>query len=425
MYEYREPGDIKPGVVGRAPALSDRVRFGPKATTIDAPLSGFGYDTMRPGGRSALGNARVLAVLVEYDGLPPLTRSREWYANLVGRLGGQPPFGPDNPGSLLGYFAENSEHRFRPLRWNLVGPLRMRAPSATDMGDSGGRAKRILEEAVRQNRLDLDQLDDDGDGDVGVDELLLVTVENIPGLGAANRAVNEITTPRGRKVTVRCAFLGAGSSFTLFAHELAHSLGALDLYGWPQGKSARLTLMSQSVGGTGDDQVACHLDPWHKLVLGWSEPRVFASSARGHVVLRGVNHASAPIIVTRPDRPLEFYLVEFRRARSDLQVGYESWVPGTGVAIWHVRTSAPGVPLLQPSSDPRFAEYAVMHVGAPTGVRGTSTLWGAGNWVGLGWTGEFASCGIHTLEVAEDRAVIRITESSPPQSGAGRPPDPR
>lgn len=417
-------GRVLPELI-RDPQLSDRLRFGPKAVPTAVPLADFGYDSMGPGGKPALGNFQVLTVLVNYDGHPPLSRSASWYSTLVGRLGGTPPFTPDNPGSLLEYFAENSQHRFRPLRWKVVGPIRLAAPSAADLGDASGRGHRIVTEAVRQNALNLDELDLDADGDVGPDELLVITVENIPNFGPVNRAVNEITTATGRKVRLLCAFLGEGNSFTLFAHEVAHSLGALDLYGWPQGKSAQLTMMSTSVGGTQANQVACHLDPWHKLVLGWSEPRVFTDASRGHVVLPGVNKPDAPIIIHRPGRPLEFYLLEFRANRSDLQIGYESWVPGAGVAIWHVDTTAPGAARLQASSDPRYSEYAVMHVGAPNGQHGASTLWGAGAWHGLGWRDSFASCGVQVMEVSENRAVIKLGDPYPPMSGGGRAPEPR
>lgn len=407
------------------PQLSDRVRFGARATPVDIDLQTFGRDTMLTGGKPALGNLRVLTVLVNYDGYPDLSRPPSWYASLVGRLGGSPPYTPENPGSLLEYVAENSQHRCRPLRWKLVGPLRIKQPTAAELGDPAGRAHRIITAAIAQHGLDLDELDDDADGDVGSDELLVVTVENIEPFGPVNRAVQDITTPGGRTVRVQCALLGGGSSFTMFAHELMHSLGALDLYGWPQGKSSQLTLMSTSIGGSGADQSACHLDPWHKLVLGWSEPRVFTDTARGHVVLTGVNHADGAALIHRPDRPLEFYLLEFRSRRSDVRVGYESWVPGRGVAIWHVKTSAPGVALMQPSVDPRYGEYAVMHVGAPSGQHGRSELWGAGSWHGLGWSDSLASLGVEVLAVEDERAVVRLTDPYPPMSGDGPVAQPR
>ena len=61
--------------------------------------------------------------------------------------------------------------------------------------------------------------------------------------------------------------------FYQIAHELSHSLGTVDMYNTGLGNQL-LTLMSR-YSFWSNDQGAVHLDIWHKLALGWAEPRRF------------------------------------------------------------------------------------------------------------------------------------------------------
>ncbi|CCF16487.1 hypothetical protein BLGI_4456 [Brevibacillus laterosporus GI-9] len=69
---------------------------------------------------------------------------------------------------------------------------------------------------------------------------------------------------------------GAGpvTPFYQIAHELSHSLGTVDMYNIGMGNTLRYSFDS-------NDQGTVHLDIWHKLVLGWVEPRRFELMSNG------------------------------------------------------------------------------------------------------------------------------------------------
>ena len=126
------------------------------------------------------------------------------------------------------------------------------------------------------------------------------------------------------------------------AHELAHNLGAEDLYdtnrgghggatvtGWPRAYNFSL----ESNGNhRGNGAYPTYLDPYHRIYLGWAEERVvedgvytISSTLTGkYVVLR----------VNTPD-PGEYYLIEIR-----LKEGFEKKLTDGdslgGIMVWHI-----------------------------------------------------------------------------------------
>ena len=126
------------------------------------------------------------------------------------------------------------------------------------------------------------------------------------------------------------------------AHELAHNLGAEDLYdtnrnghggatvsGWPRAYDFSL----ESNGNhRGNGMYPTYLDPYHRIYLGWAEE---------HVVGDGVYTISSTLTgnytvlrVNTPD-PDEYYLVEIR-----LKEGFEKKLTDGdslgGIMVWHI-----------------------------------------------------------------------------------------
>jgi M6 family metalloprotease-like protein len=141
------------------------------------------------------------------------------------------------------------------------------------------------------------------------------------------------------------------SSLNVLAHELCHQLGATDLYG-PSNLNANLSLMSAN-DGTVLGRSSWHLDPWHKLRLGWAEPRLIEMRENLNpirLVAPEAQDRSGTVILFDPARPLnEYFILEFRNASERAGQtpapglttgGYDQNFPGTaGVVIWHVVTS--------------------------------------------------------------------------------------
>ncbi len=166
-----------------------------------------------------------------------------------------------------------------------------------------------------------------------------------------NSAANRPTTPscirtrQNIQICAKLALAGHRSSLIAKVHELSHSLGTIDLYG-NYNLSANLSLMggSQNIREF-DDMQLFHLDPWHKMALGWHRPTILS--------LREP-HMNIPLHAKASDNPYnsyilydpahgnrEFFMVEFRTPNETSATGvnrtiYDTAVPGTGVVIWHV-----------------------------------------------------------------------------------------
>ena len=226
-----------------------------------------------------------------------------------------------------------------------------------------------IERAAEAEGVDLAAYDDDDDGYVTPDELTVVMVtaepaaatDDIPivgpGGGAARAAepdacvdvgtVSVCTFSRNAigKPQVGAVMLDEWTKFTTVAHELSHTLGTVDLYGANARLNSDLTLMDATIG----EDKRYHLDPWHKIQLGWAEPRIYriddgwddpqcAALAplgeRGPVAGRDDRQ---PIIIYSPlrydsnSRTGEFYILEQRTRTS-----FDADVADEGLALWYV-----------------------------------------------------------------------------------------
>ena len=126
------------------------------------------------------------------------------------------------------------------------------------------------------------------------------------------------------------------------AHELAHNLGAEDLYdtsrnghasdkvgGWPRAYNFSLECNGNHLKA---GAMPAYLDPYHRIYLGWAESKtvgdgvytISSTTTGNYVVLR----------VNTPD-PGEYYLVEIR-----LKTGFEAYLTSGssqgGIMVWHI-----------------------------------------------------------------------------------------
>lgn len=327
-------------------------------------LANFGHRSMREGGRPATGTRPCLIVLAEYSDYPAFAdyHPPNFYEDLAFGTPGQ-PFDGTNPASLREYFWENSNHRFRFDRLGVVGPLAMGEWNPDLGGKPEIRWRSILDQVPQET---FDGLDVNHDGGITADELCVVIFENyhVPGNPAqpANRDNYAVTKkvgnpPRSTVLVVHIAGAGPVTPFYQVAHELSHSLGTADLYGYGAG-SRLLTLMS-SYSFDADDQIPVHLDAWHKLQLGWVEPKVRQLAGGGSEIVSAQSDGSI-ILWDNAKRESEYFLVE-RRGPQLASRMYDSGVAGDGLLIWRIGGSG------------------VAHMGAPSLVYGGSAVWGPGS----------------------------------------------
>jgi hypothetical protein len=113
-----------------------------------------------------------------------------------------------------------------------------------------------------------------------------------------------------------------------------------------------------------NNQGIVHLHAWHKMVLGWCEPRRRRVTRPGNEALLEATprRPTAPVILWHPEHAAtEYFLLEHRTPASDTR-RYDGSLPGDGALIWRVTPDA--VP------------YAT-HLGAPDLTVGDNGSWKA------------------------------------------------
>ncbi|MFI8521666.1 hypothetical protein ACIGEZ_28200 [Streptomyces sp. NPDC085481] len=245
------------------------------------------------------------------------------------------------------------------------------------------------------------------DGDVfdllvSSDELVVLVVENIRKRFPANRpnepvyATTEyfIGQPLSQvtvALEVRIAFAGPFTPFYQVAHEVAHSLGTVDMYN-PGSMNYLLTLMG-AYPFYANDQATVHLDAWHKLQLGWCEPRQVELTAHGSADVAEISaqRPDGAVILWHPSRGAsEYFLLERRRANGPRR--YDRSFPGDGLLIWHI----------DPARTP-------MNRGAPNLDPGSSGVWQAGSHTPpLSWSDGTVAASRLTFGAGPD-ASVRVT----------------
>lgn len=257
-------------------------------------LANFGYGSLKVAGESARGERPLLTIMMEYskrkvdgriENAPNIDELD--VARFRGYMGSSFP-------NLSDYYAENSNGRFRYVP---AGAPNDQAPAGfykfeingvcPHRGDEVKIGNAVLTQAMKTVEANTDfrfaDFDDNRDGVLTPNELTLIIVGNGPA-GAANAgAVTRFRESKrsrpayGHRVRYRgnLVFQGFKAGFDTTAHELAHTLGTVDLYAgeeglFLEGTTWRTTLM----GTTGTGNATFHLDPVHKMLLGWVEPRI-------------------------------------------------------------------------------------------------------------------------------------------------------
>ncbi len=129
-------------------------------------------------------------------------------------------------------------------------------------------------------------------------------------------------------------------SYGTAAHELAHDIGAFDLYDTVGGSSVFGKWSLMDYGGWLNPP--SHIDPWHKLLFNWSFTKPIGPGTSDVITLKetSINNtfAAAPApgctqsFTNWSANPgCQYFLVEFRN-----KTGFDSQVPEAGVVIWHI-----------------------------------------------------------------------------------------
>lgn len=234
------------------------------------------------------------------------------------------------------YFKEVSNGRFQ---WTPAAVLRVDMAESgryTQFNDSHNYASNIIYCAVATNSFKWDAYGKPGSTTVTGRDLGITLFSNDGGHSA--RGVWDLKPPGNKRSYEGLVYVGdPRESVDLGCHEMSHMLGAMDFYGiWGIGGclNSHLTLMSCTYNEK------YHLDAWHKMQFGWSEPRIYRIDQGGAAMLDAAQLGApdAPIILYDPNRgPSDFFLLEYRtKTVTNLGGGYDANVAGNGLVIWHV-----------------------------------------------------------------------------------------
>jgi hypothetical protein len=289
--------------------------------------------------------------LREADEIPAgeLGKYRRYYEETI--FGKAAPGFTGNRLSVIAYYQEVSAGKFTFDRAGLVGPL-TRALAEKKPRD----VARLAIEAAANEKFDFKAFDRDGDGRISANEMTVLVIANASGArGFADfiAAGEEIAIP-GQKVSYagRAAIINENDDFATTNRVLFHTIAphAIDLDGLPRrcfAINSNLSLMA--TGNTVNSGHTLHLDPWHKMLVGWVEPRVYTVNKAGSVDLvaqhvLGKIDAKRPVLIYDQARgPSEFFLLEYR-TRSRL--GFDQDVGTSGLVIWQIALDSSGRPAM-------------------------------------------------------------------------------
>jgi len=302
--------------------LTALLPFHARSVTLDH----FGFAYMQVNHKLPLGTRPLLLIVANFDG-PPALAKRGWESLIF-----------TGATSLTEYYREVSNGRFY---WTKAGILQVNFSQEERMTIT--RREQMIAEAVYRKGVDLADFDANDDGVVTGDELSILIIhnraDNAGQTGWVDLVLPSASSPPFYFINLRLsASDGAHTqSFMTFCHEICHTLGATDLYG-NGNLHPSISLMGPTIAAD-SNMSAYHLDPWHKLALGWSEPRIFSLRGNGKAIIPAaqLKRADAPVLLFDPLRgPAEFYLLEYRTNNTSAGARFDADVAQQGLLIWHV-----------------------------------------------------------------------------------------
>ncbi|MEW6088051.1 MAG: M6 family metalloprotease domain-containing protein [bacterium] len=262
-------------------------------------------------------------------------------------------------GSLRDYFAEVSNNKFN-IQGNIFGfytasqDYSYYADGKSGLGDYPKNAVKLVEEAVdaaESAGVNFSQFDNDSDGEAEG----IIIVHQGPGAEAVPESVEgnyiwshkwDIVSGGGSArtydgVTINSYIMqpetnadGGLIEIGVFCHELGHLLGLPDLYDTDYSSSGNGVYDVMSTGAWGGDKkhpdTPTHLSAWSKYYFGWANIYDYTRIEGGRS-LEQVEGSNEIIKIDVEDNPREYFLFCNRK-----QAGFDKYLPGEGLLIWHI-----------------------------------------------------------------------------------------
>ncbi len=287
------------------------------------------------------GRQKVLIILVEYTD-KHFTYTAQDFKDMLCSPGYN---GYGAAGSATDYFIENSAGRFIP-EFEVYGPVELSNAMSYYGANDDAKAHEMVSEACRRldSEIDFSQYDRDGDG--WADNVYVFYAGHGEADGGGVNSVwphSANLYNKGERLMLDGVNIGSyscsneligGSSRLVgigtFCHEFSHVLGLPDLYSTNNNSAFTPYYYSLMDHGNynGDGRCPCALTAYERYFLGWCEPRELHSD--GSI---GIEPISSNIAyrLNLPGYEEEYYLLENR-----IKEGWDSYLPGEGLLIWHI-----------------------------------------------------------------------------------------
>lgn len=291
------------------------------------------------------GAQKGLVVLVEYQDVKfNLSDSYDYFNRMLNEKNFNDYGGT---GSAADYFRESSRGQFTP-EFDVYGPItlsqNMSYYGGNDYSGNDNHPEQMVIEACQQLDAEIDFSKYDRDGDGYIDNVFVFYA----GRGEASGGSANTVWPHSWNVTeatntpyffdgvqldrYACSNEWEGNrpdGVGTFIHEFSHVMGLPDLYATSY--TSAFTPGAWSVLDYGpynnDGRTPPLYSAYERYALGWITPRVIDGPS--NITLKNISENEACIIPTGDDD--EFFLLENRQ-----QTGWDTYIPGHGMLVWHV-----------------------------------------------------------------------------------------
>ncbi len=298
------------------------------------------------------GPFKVLAVLVEFSDHPATGNATFFDSLLFDSLGS----------TVHDYYNEISYGQLDLISVNLPSSIGWQTAPQTyayyvnNQNGTGAypqNTQKLAEDLVDQidGVVDFSQYDNDGNGTVDV----LIIIHS--GTGAEFSGSNSDIwshkwgiTPRLKdgvyisSYTIQPEFWTTPGDMTIgvYSHELAHGFGLPDLYDTDASQSRGLGkwgLMAYGswLGATGMGESPAHPSAWSRIKMGFATPTIISTNITSQQINQVETSGEIYRLWTSGNVGSEYFLVENRQ-----RTGYDSFIPGDGLLIWHIDDAKSG-----------------------------------------------------------------------------------
>lgn len=344
--------DVKPVTTQKSYSINKHLRY--SQIQINDLKTGFALQNpadntlyKAAGEFPSTGTNKVCVILMDfYDDAAAYPKAN--FENLLN----QPKY--QNTGSFKDAFMEYSAYKFTPecdvYGWFTASSPRLSYAKTNMDGTANSqymtKVRQLVTEAINKADsagVDFSQYDNDNDGDV--DGLIIFQAgfgaeQGLNGYIWSHRSTISTVVKDGKTIRNYCinpskrnwggntGMVGIGVA----SHEFGHIIGLPDLYD-TQDKSEGHGNWGLMAGGgwLNSERSPCHFDPWSKVTMGWLTPTVINST--GTYTLYNSADSNTVYRVNTPSSS-EYFLLENKQKRK-----FDAYVPGRGLAIWHINTA--------------------------------------------------------------------------------------